>query len=372
MTKLNPTIVWIFRGIIAFLFVFSAISKLFPIEAFEKQLVDLKITNWCLAPALARAIIAWELFLGLCFLQNHFFKKFIIPLTVGLLVAFCIHLGYQIFLYGNEGNCGCMGQLIPMTPLQAIIKNIIALILIGIIYLNTPNKKNSLHRYPTIILIICYVFIFGYFQSVCCCDTTPILPTIWTNTNTDTTNTLIDNQTISTNDTAQTLVNQPATIKTKKDSTKKNTPINTPISTPSIPKTVSVFAPYTQFSGGKTVNLDEGKKLVCVFNTMCDHCMDAAKKITELAKTTKTPPVYVLFWSENNSKGEKLEKEIEEFYKYAGNSYPYTVIETPAFFRLLGNAPSPPRIAVLSEGNVVGDFSEESLTKEALTRAYNF
>lgn len=368
MTKLNPTIIWILRGIIAFLFVFSAVSKLFPIEAFEKQLVDLKITNWCIAPVLARAIIAWELFLGFCFLQNHFFKKFIIPLTVGLLLAFCIHLGYQIYLYGNAGNCGCMGQVIPMTPLQAIIKNLVALVLIAIIYINTPNKKNSLHRFPTIILILCYLFIFTYFKSSCCCDTTPIVPTNWTNTSNDSVQTIIDNQIIETiDDTTKASINTTSNAKKPtKDTTKKLNSV--PIQT--IPRTISVFAPYTQFSGGKIVNLDEGKKVVCVFNTMCDHCMDAAKKITDLAKTEKTPPIYILFWSENNSKGEKLEKEIAEFFKYAGNSYPYIAIETAPFFRLLGNAPSPPRITVLSEGNIIGDFSSDNLTNEALTKAY--
>lgn len=369
MPKFNNTTIWIFRVIIAFLFVFSAVSKLYPIEAFEKQLVDLKITNWCVAPILARSIIAWELFLGFSFLQNHFLKKFIIPLTVGLLVAFCIHLGYQIYLYGNEGNCGCMGQVIPMTPLQAIIKNIIALVLIGFIYVSTPNKKNSLHRYPTIILTICFVFIFGYYRASCCCDITPFAPTNWDNSTTDSTYQIIDNTIISTNDTLQNGKSTPIPLNQKqlKDSVKTKTANNTVI-----PRAISAFAPYTQFSGGKTINLDAGKNIVCVFNTNCDHCMDAAKKITDIAKSEKIPPMYVLFWSENNSKGEALEKEIAEFYKVAGASYPYTILETPAFFRMLGNAPSPPRIAILSEGSIVGDFTEETLTKEAILKAIKF
>ena len=61
-------------------------------------------------------------------LQNHFIKSFVIPITILLLTAFCIHLGIQMVEHGAmNGNCGCFGQLIPMTPLEAAIKNIITI-----------------------------------------------------------------------------------------------------------------------------------------------------------------------------------------------------------------------------------------------------
>ena len=47
-----------------------------------------------------------------------------------MLAFFTIHLLIQIYLTGNQGNCGCFGALIEMTPLEAIIKNVVAIILL--------------------------------------------------------------------------------------------------------------------------------------------------------------------------------------------------------------------------------------------------
>ncbi len=349
--KKNTTLIWILRAIIAILFIFSAISKLFPIGAFEKQLVDLGITNWCFAPIFARGIIAFELFLGLSFLQNHFFKKFIIPMTAGLLVVFIIHLSWQIAKTGNSGNCGCMGQLIPMTPLEAIIKNIVSLGIIFYIYINIKGKKNSQHRYPVLIAIVSAGAVFPFFPATCCCDIKSVSPIQYVSPVLDTI----------------------ATVKTAQDG--KETEVKTTKDTvvikqePKLKRVASEFSEFTNFSNGKTIDLNVGKNIVCVFNTSCDHCMATAKEITGIRKTNKTAPVYVLFWSELDSKGEELNKEIAAFYKFAGASYPYTMMDMTTFFRKLGKAPSPPRIVVLNEGNIMGDFSSENFTKKAFLKA---
>ena len=46
----KKTIVWLLRFLVFALFVFSAVAKMFPIWAFEKQLVDLGLMSWCNAP----------------------------------------------------------------------------------------------------------------------------------------------------------------------------------------------------------------------------------------------------------------------------------------------------------------------------------
>ena len=33
-------------------------------------------------------------------------------------------------MFGDSENCGCFGDLIPMTPLQALIKNILTLLVL--------------------------------------------------------------------------------------------------------------------------------------------------------------------------------------------------------------------------------------------------
>lgn len=376
-------LIWALRILIALLFVASAIMKLYPIQAFEKQLVDLGITNWCLAPLLARGIIAFELFLGIGFLQNHFFKKFIIPLTVGMLVAFIAHLSIQIYQTGNTGNCGCMGQIVPMTPLEAIIKNVISIGIIGFIYFKTPRNENSLHRYPVLILVTSALAIYLWRPFTgCCCDTTTVatLPVI-TPQAIDVQQPLDTAKAVTPEETLKTKEVPSQTTTASKDALKGNTPAKgTKPATkdtakqevapaPTMPRVVSVFAPYTQFSDGKVTNLDAGKNIVCVFNTTCDHCMNTAKEIFEVAKTQKLPPIKILFWSEIDAKGEALDKEIAAFFKFAGGSAPYTMVDVSTFFRMLGKAPSPPRVAVLNEGNIVGDFSSLNFSKDALVKS---
>ena len=60
MNNLKKHLPLIVRIIISGLFLLSAVAKSFPIWAFEKQLVDLGIVDWCNAPYLARLIIAGE------------------------------------------------------------------------------------------------------------------------------------------------------------------------------------------------------------------------------------------------------------------------------------------------------------------------
>ncbi len=349
--KYTHTTHWILRALVSALFIFSAISKLFPIGAFEKQLVDLGFVNWCTAPLFARSIIAFELFLGLAFLQNHFFKKFIIPTMAGMLLVFIVHLSWQISLHGNEGNCGCMGQLIPMTPLEAIIKNIITLILIGIIYFKTPAKKDSKHRYPFMIMVVAAAPVFLCFPSHCCCDTSPFTAPVQYEEAAPIDTLIIDSN--------KTKIE--TKVKTKKDDSiivKQE---------PKLKRVMSDFTKYSNFNG-KKVNLNEGKKIVCVFNTDCDHCMGVAKKLTAIANKAKLPPIYILFWSENDSKGEDLNKEIAKFFNFSGSSHPYTMISQQEFFPLLGKHSGPPRVAVLNEGNMMGDFSEGNFKEEAFLK----
>lgn len=367
--KNNQGIIWAFRFIVAILFIFSAYTKLIPIEAFEKQLVDQGITNWCFAPILARCIIAFEFFLGIAFLQNHYFKKFILPATALMLVAFCIHLTYQIITQGNSGNCGCMGQIIPMTPLQALIKNVVTLSLLTYIFLNYKNTKDQKHRYPLFILGTCFVVIFWTYKPECGCDaagTGSVAP----ETNVVEPIIKIDTATTSVTSTEPIVNTAPEKGTDTKQKSSTKPPVTEPIKTqpvetvvPGLPKTTSIFAPYKNFSTGITTNLDAGKNIVCLFNVDCDHCMNTCKELVEINKTNKLPPVYILFW------GDEAQKEA--FFKFAGGSFPYAFVDAGKFFRLLDKAPSPPRIVVLNEGNIVGDFTSDTFKKQALLDAAN-
>jgi uncharacterized membrane protein YphA (DoxX/SURF4 family) len=120
-----------FMGLV---FIYSGYTKLYPIEPFEYTFVDLGIGGWRLAPFIARFMIGLEFFIGLLLIAGMYIKRFTVKLTVVSLIIFCIYLIFILITNGNNGNCGCFGTAIAMTPLQALIKNSVMLVVCYFIY----------------------------------------------------------------------------------------------------------------------------------------------------------------------------------------------------------------------------------------------
>ena len=167
----NNIISWVIRILISVLFLVSAYAKVyhepsayFSITTFEqKQLVPLGFDS-SLAAFFSRTLIALEFTLGILIMLPFQLKRVVIPITIGILAFFSIHLGIQIYLTGNAGNCGCFGALIEMTPLEAIIKNVLAIGLLVILYfLQKSNQfvKNDLWFFsPVFYLFLALLFIY--------------------------------------------------------------------------------------------------------------------------------------------------------------------------------------------------------------------
>ena len=136
------------RVLISALFLLSALAKLYPTPLYgitkvfeEGQLIPMGFSEG-LAPFISRIIIGFEFFIAFAILQRNYIKKLVVPSTILLLLIFSIDLSIKIFS-GDTENCGCFGQLIPMTPLEALIKNIFTLLLLFYIYKNVEDKKDS-------------------------------------------------------------------------------------------------------------------------------------------------------------------------------------------------------------------------------------
>lgn len=131
LLKLTFFLLCSFMGLV---FIYSGYTKLYPIEPFEYTFVDLGIGGWRLAPFIARFMIGLEFFIGLLLIAGMYIKKFTIKLTAVSLIIFCIYLIFIMISNGNNGNCGCFGTAIAMTPLQALIKNSVMLVICYFIY----------------------------------------------------------------------------------------------------------------------------------------------------------------------------------------------------------------------------------------------
>ena len=135
MENKKTSIAWGIRLIVSFLFIISAIAKMYPspyfaISTFEvKQLYSLGFSE-NIAPHFSRILIGIEMALGLLLLQNNLLRKFVILVTVLLLAVFIGHLTYVTDLIGgNTGTSGCFGELLTMTPIEDIIQKILAIAL---------------------------------------------------------------------------------------------------------------------------------------------------------------------------------------------------------------------------------------------------
>lgn len=340
MNSIKAYFPWTARIIISFLFLLSGVSKMFPIWMFEKQLVDLGVCGWCEAPYFSRLLIALEMAIGIAILQKHFLRRFVIPVTALLLVAFCVHLSIEMVKHGAmNGNCGCFGQLIPMTPLEAFIKNVLTLVLLFYVYKSVDEHPKGSNRFivPMFIYSVSAFGMFAFFPFCPCEKETESQPVIEQVQPAD------DAFTDSTEQVLPIDSSQTTVLQTQGENAQQ-----APVEEAQPPKMKSRFAEFKSI-GGKTVNLDEGKKLVCFFAPGCDHCRETAKELKALAAKMKLPDTYIIFMDEESFL-------IPEFLKETNFNKPYQVIDIPKFWTVLGSNASTPGVFYLWNGNIIKSF----------------
>ena len=342
------------RFMVAFLFVFSAIAKLLPIQIFEHQLLSIarkpgflyEFTNDCHVFIWSRAIIIFELFLGISLLIPYYIKRFTVPIAISTLIGFIIFLSYQIWLYGNNGNCGCMGGLVPMSPLQAIVKNIITIIVLAYVFYFTISKPIEYAIYHFLILggVVLAIFLLFPIKKTCCCDeiTTKVSVEI------ENLNHRIDSLS--------------AMINSGKDGSQDTVP--------PLPKlTISEFHIFKdfEFNNKKTeINIDEGKTIVCVMNPDCDHCMDITKQLKQM-NLNKDIKITFLFCNPDDKDKEHQKEQIKAFMEKSGLKAAFMLITINQFTKHLGLSPFPPRVSVLINGKILYNyFGEGELDKKKI------
>ncbi len=317
---------WILRLILSALFIVSAVAKLYPspyfaISTFEvKQLYPLGFSAE-IAPYFSRVLIGIEFALGIAILIPHYLKKITIPATLLLLTVFTIHLSYTTFSSGNAGNCGCFGELIPMTPVEAIIKNILAIGLLIWLFKITPSDEKSNLWVLTSITLGCILGLF--MMAPMKVNATPVLSLP----------NEIQNLGISTDTTLNTVM---ATVEKAIDSSNNKAVIK-------IDEPVAKKSGFTNYFPG----IDQDKKILCFFAPGCEHCQETAKELTEMKRKDKNfPAVSIIFMDEEADK-------IPEFFNVAGTKYPYQVVDIISFWNLIGNTRDTPGVKYLWNGNEI-------------------
>jgi hypothetical protein len=332
MSVSKNNITWGIRFLISFLFLLSAVAKLYPspyfaISTFEvKQLYPMGFSE-SFAPYFSRVLIGIELALGLLILQKNFLRSIIIPSTILLLAVFTTHLTIEsIQNGGNAGNCGCFGSLLPMTPIEAIIKNVVAIILLGWLFVILP-KINERKDNFWVLTTITFASILLLFMIA------PIQPV-------ESKFTVSSPEETTTDSIPETTVDTTTAAIPAKDTIKKNETVKEIIKAESNEPTKKKSG-YAQYFS----NIDKGRKTLCFFVPGCEHCRVAAKELTELKKTTKNfPEISIIFMNEEADL-------IPSFFKEAGAEYPYKIIEVIPFWNVLGSKRDTPGVKYLWNGN---------------------
>ena len=322
---------WTIRAIISFVFFLSAIAKLYPkpsyaLTSFEVHQLEPMGIPLEIAAYLSRFLIGIEFAIAILLLLPFFLRKIIIPATVLMLVVFIVELFYEIFSSGNQGNCGCFGTLIEMTPLEALIKNVISVgLLLGYYWLDNKEEILSFdlrsRAHFSAIFNVLTVSIFGVFLAAPirreAPTTAPVVPV---------------EKTMEDSVTAQ----------------KKDTAVSVQLKNADTSKVVKPLEPKAVLSGFETLfpNINKGKQILCFFAPGCDHCRATAKAITALKKSNKQfPPVNIIFMDEEP-------ELIPDFFKFAGSEYTYSVMDIIKFWKTLGSGKEVPGVMYLWNGNL--------------------
>lgn len=337
MENIKKYLPWTIRIIISFLFLISAVAKLYPspyfaISTFEvKQLYPMGFSE-DFAVFFSRILIGIELALGVLLLQNNYLRRIIIPATILMLVVFTTHLTIDTIQNGgNSGNCGCFGSLLPMTPIEAIIKNVVAIILLAIYLYVVPKITNEKSNF-WVLTTITFASILTLFMIA------PIQPKV---------EEIVTEEIETPAQTVETFQTQTAdTIALGIRETTVAEEVKTATEKPIADEPAPQKSGYAQYFS----NIDKGKKILALFVPGCEHCRDVAKELTEMkAKNKNFPDVEIVFMNEEAEK-------ISDFFAFAGANYPYKVIEIIPFWKLLGTGKDTPGVIYLWNGNKIKEW----------------
>ena len=333
------------------LFIFSGCVKLFPIYSFEFLLVRQNIFSWAFAPYAARVIISVELISGVLLCLRFKLKTISIPLSALILSVFSVYLAISLATSGGTANCGCFGEVLPMSMLAALIKNIIMLAVLFFSFwkITSPVRKEYF-KTPAIIATVILAAIFLIFP-VKAYKVPTVSPSAAKLADT------ASEQNITAQTATSSKVQAATTVEKKKDTVNSAAQEYAQFLQKYKRKT-SVYSGFTEFNN-KRVNPDEGEKIIVLFSLDCDHCLAAAREFSKVYKKKQFPKILGLFFGE--------EQEVAGFFQSSGFTISYKILEPTIFFPLL--IKSPPRITYLINGNVAGDWEGDNFSVAKLTDA---
>lgn len=258
------------RILLGLLFLFSAYSKLNPIENFEMHIIESGLLPfWILAPIIARILIGLEFALGVFLIFGIYLKKFTFKITAALLILFTFYLAWLLITVGNNVDCGCFGKSLQLGPKASIIKNIVCLFIVFLLFFKNQGKlfltkfRNKWLTSGIFILFIALPFAV---------NPMPYL-------------------------------SNPQT---------KN-----------IGEGIDLSQLPSLHQSNQEIDFTKGKKLVCFFSLTCPFCEQAALRLSALNKQSEMPDTYMVLWGDSSKLKpffDKTKSEVFPYIYYPGDS----------------------------------------------------
>ncbi|NQY66969.1 MAG: hypothetical protein HRT72_04510 [Flavobacteriales bacterium] len=372
------------RLILSALFIFSGISKLLSLAFFDGMVAELFIgpdyfdhssEMWYLQ-LFTRIIISGELLLGAALLQDRLLKETIIPTVQVILLAFTAHLFYEGTQRGFvDGNCGCFGDVLPMTNLESIIKNIVAMAL-GVFILKSYTRVGIM-RFETWVmpLVIGGVTMATLFLTIK--DYAPSVPVTESEiaiTETTFSEDKIPPVGITDPEEVEKLDKELLAIETTPEevpstkaeevvSIEKETEVK-PLAQSSTSITKQIISNYAEYDNGTKLDLETGEKLICMFSLTCSHCQESYKDMCEMQADGGLPDVYLFVYG--------TEYDLNYFFNQAGGCKDiFWRTEDLADFKRMLEGEDFPRIIAFKEGDVVKTWNTDSYSEKSMRDFYD-
>lgn len=373
------TIVQSSRILLSFLFVFGAISKLISMPFFDGMVAELLLgkdyfdqpSGMLWVQWLTRILVAVELVLGLALLQNKWFKELVLPSTMGMLILFTVHLFYEGFRQENgftEGNCGCFGDVLPMTNLESIIKNVLGL-LAGIFAWVRYRNQNQFSTWvaPAFLgVITLFTLSFGIKNYK------PTSAAVFTEL--DTIKKLADTKSLDDSLSAEFAAEkiEPEEEFTVRQTTPQKTTApkstqdqKTALTVETQPKTSSADKVpldktlqllYTYVPDLQSENIASKPTLVCLFSMTCSHCQEVYRDLIAMKGSGKLPQLHLVNY------GTAYEQNY--FFTQGGNvKSPHTRIDDFTDFKRMLEGKTYPRIIYVKDGKIAKEWDVDTYEK---------
>lgn len=158
---MKPKLALLLRFILGAVFLFSAYAKFTSPGLTEIILVDQGIVSAReTAAIIVRVLIGLEFALGILLILPYSLETIVIPVAILFLIIFTGYLVYTGFILKDTQNCGCFGEMIKMSPVESIIKNIVLIAALILLFKFTNEKKK--HFIAPTVAVICTTSVFVF------------------------------------------------------------------------------------------------------------------------------------------------------------------------------------------------------------------